>query len=58
MGPTIQQGVIQHPVQQKPQSVAIDPISKNVLHLRGTQQSSSTVQNQDQDRGNLMPNSQ
>ena len=58
MGPTIQQGVIQHPVQQKPQLVAINTISKNVLHLRGTQQSGSTVQNQDQNRGNLMPDSQ
>ena len=58
MGPTIQRGIIQCPVQQKPQSAPIDPISKNVLHLRGMQQSSTTVQNQDQNRGNLTPDSQ
>ena len=52
MGPTIQRGVIQCPVQQKPQSVAAESISKNVLHLRERQQSSSILQDQDQDRGN------
>ena len=52
MGPTIQRGVIQCLVQQNPQSVAAEPISKNVLHLRERQQSSSILPGQDQDRGN------
>ena len=35
MGPTIQRGIIQRPVQQKPQSAPIDPIAENVLHFKG-----------------------
>ena len=56
MGPTIQQGVIQQPVQQKLQLVTADARSKDIIHLREAQQPSSSLQNQDQDRGNLTSN--
>ena len=58
MGPTILQGVIQHPVQHKLQSMTVEATPKNVIQLRGAQQSSATLQNQYQDRGNVTSNPQ
>ena len=57
MGPTIQRGVIQHPL-QKSQSDVGEPMSRNVLHSRKGQQSSSILPGQEQGRVRQAPRAQ
>ena len=57
MGPTIQRGVIQCPL-QKPQPAVGEPMARNVLHSREGQQSSSILPGQEQGRVSQAPRAQ